>query len=194
MLLVTILMALTMPRYGQSLDLCKMGICDPVRINRIYATATAAQTTTSTSVGTTTTETAATAERFTKVTTVATTTVYVSPASAVPATEKSTVEEYHYVGTQQVGDPREEKDEGEIADPLVQEDEGMKRWEETKLRFERTEEGGGDPGKTAGLPAPNIGQVDKKEEEQVIKEKHEGEATAQEEMKIEVADAPRAQK
>ena len=191
MLLNVILMGLTMPRYGQSLDLCKMGLCDPEEINRIYATA---QTTTSTSVGTATTDTAATAERFTKVTTVATATVYVSSASAVPATEKSADEGSRYVGDQHVKDPHEEEGEGEIADPLAQEDEEMRRWEETKLQFERNKEGGNDPGNAADLPAPSIGKVDDKEEERVIEEEHEGESTTQEEKEVEVADAARAQK
>ena len=204
MLLTIILMGLTMPRYGQSLDLCKMGLCDPERINRIYAkanrservtTATTAQPTTGTSVGTTTTDTATTTERFTKVTTVATTTVYASPTSAVPVTEKSTDEGSRYVGGQHVKDPHEEKGEGEIADPLGQENEEMRRWEETKLQFDRTKaEGDGDPDKAADLPAPNTGQVDDREEEQVIKEEHEGKSTTQDEKKVEVTNGTRAQK
>ena len=203
MLLAFILMGLTMPRYGQSLDLCKMGLCDPERINRIYAkanrservtTAATAQTTTGTSVGTTTTDTATITERFTKMTTVATTTVYVSPASAVPATEKSTNEGNRYVGGQHVKDPHGKKGKDGIADPMVQEDEEMKRWEETKLQFERTKEGDGDPGNAAALPTPNTGQVDNREEEQVIKEEYKGESTTQKEEKVEIAAAARAQK
>ena len=206
MLLTIILMGLAMPRHGQSLDLCKMGLCNPDRMNRIYnakanrservTTAATAQTVTSTIMGTTTTTT----EHSTEVTTVATTTVYASPASAVPVTEVSTDEGRHHVGGPHVRDPHNEEGEDGITDPLGQEDVEVRQWEKAKLQFEQTKkEGDGGPNKAADLPPPSQGQVDGREEEQVIKEErvtkeeHEGKLTT-DKQRINVTNGTRAQK